>query len=208
MRFVILKTAAVRRLVRLCRLAARLAGIAGSLIWRISPKSVRLPLPRRWRRRNPLQGAHVPVQARGGAHELLPGKGGISFPMGTQTFPRWRKSTRSAPRPRCLRASATRFGNCGEKQCFAWVHPKFQIPPLRFARAFCYNSLVRLRGGRNRRDAGHDLFHTPGRSTARDRRRRRGMRLSRRGRRGREQADMQAKWLLPAGYKNHARRHP
>lgn len=24
--------------------------------------------------------------------------------------------------PRCLRASATRFGNCGEKQCFAWVH--------------------------------------------------------------------------------------
>ena len=39
-------------------------------------------------------------------------------------------------------------------------------------------------------------------------RRRRAMRLSRRGRRGREQADMQAKWLLPAGYKNHARRHP
>ena len=29
------------------------------------------------------------------------------------------------------------------------------------------------------------------------------MRLSRRGRRGREQADMQAKWLLPAGYKYH-----
>jgi hypothetical protein len=28
------------------------------------------------------------------------------------------------------------------------------------------------------------------------------------GRRGREQADMQAKWLLPAGYKYHARRHP
>ena len=24
----------------------------------------------------------------------------------------------------------------------------------------------------------------------------------------REQADMQAKWLLPAGYKYHARRHP
>ena len=139
-------------------------------LWRIFPKLVRLPLPRRWRRRNPLQGAHVPVQAGGGAHELLPGKGGICFPVGTQTFPRWRRSMRSAPRPRCLRASATRFGNCGEKQCFAWVHPKFQIPPLRFARAFCYNSHVRLRGGRNRRGAGLDLFHTPGRSTARDRR--------------------------------------
>jgi len=44
-----------------------------------------------------------------------------------------------------------------------------RIPPLRFARAFCYNPPVRLRGGQNRCDAELDLFHTPGRMAARDR---------------------------------------
>ena len=46
----------------------------------------------------------------------------------------------------------------------------FKILSLPLARTICYNSIVRLRGGQNRRDIGHDLFHTPGRMMARDRR--------------------------------------
>ena len=41
---------------------------------------------------------------------------------------------------------------------------------MRFARAICYNSLVRLRGGHVCRDAGLDLYYTPWRRVARDRR--------------------------------------
>ena len=35
-----------------------------------------------------------------------------------------------------------------------WFAEIFKIPSLPHARAFCYNSLVRLRGGQNRREAG------------------------------------------------------
>ena len=56
----------------------------------------------------------------------------------------------------------------------------FQNPALAICKGVCYNLGVRLRGGRNRRDTGHDLYHTPGRMTARDRRHaKRGVRQGR-----------------------------